>query len=83
MKLREIQKRYSLSMGYSTVMICNKHRQVLQSAFNDVRILEGALDIDVLDWNEHPNRGTYCVVLDCEYVDLMGSIEKKRRNENE
>lgn len=71
MKFREIQKRYSLSMGYSIVTICNKHRQVLQSVFNDVRILEGILDVDALDWSEYPNRGTYCVVLDCEYIDLL------------
>ena len=39
--------------------------------------------MEVLDWNGYPNRGSFSVKFDCEYIDLMGLIEKKRRKENE
>ena len=77
MKFREIQKRYSLSMGYSTVMIRNKHNQILRSVYNDNRLLEGVMDMEALDWNGYPNRGSFSVKFDCEYIDLMALIEKK------
>lgn len=83
MKFREIQKRYPASNGYTIVMICNKHNQVLRNVYNDNRLLEGVMDMELLDWNGYPNEGLLCVVFDCEYIDLMGLIEKKRRKENE
>lgn len=83
MKFREIQKRYPVSSGYTVVMICNKHNQILRSVYNDNRLLEGIMDMELLDWNGYPNEGLLCVVFDCEYIDLMGLIEKKRRKENE
>ena len=82
MKFREIQKRYPVSSGYTVVMICNKHNQILRSVYNDNRLLEGIMDMEVLDWNGYPNRGSFSVKFDCEYIDLMGLIEKKRRKEN-
>lgn len=83
MKFREIQKRYPASSGYTVVMICNKYNQVLRNVYNDNRLLEGIMDMELLDWNGYPNKGLLYVVFDCEYIDLMGLIEKRRRKENE